>query len=86
MKAKTTKVGILEGMNLRNSYLLCEKSRKFECDVKIRKIDQDIDIDGKSIFEVCLLAAIYGTELEIKTEGKDEEKAINKITQFIEGN
>ena len=40
--------------------------------------------DGKSILSVLLLAASRGTCLIIKTDGDDEERALNALVELVE--
>ncbi|MBI1765812.1 MAG: HPr family phosphocarrier protein [Acidobacteria bacterium] len=41
--------------------------------------------DAKSIFNVLLLAAAQGTELEVVTEGEDEAAALEALCALIAG-
>ena len=41
-------------------------------------------MDGKSILGILLLAAVQGAEIEIQTEGDDEEAAILALCALVE--
>ncbi|MCL6415223.1 HPr family phosphocarrier protein [Aestuariirhabdus sp. Z084] len=40
-------------------------------------------VDGKSIMSVMLLAASQGTELILRIDGDDEERALEAITELV---
>ena len=50
------------------------------------KIEAEVDgksVDGKSIMSMMMLAASKGTEMTIRCEGADEQKALNAIVAII---
>lgn len=53
----------------------------FKCSVRVRKAEQDVD--GKSIMEMMMLAAVKGSELEIVCEGPDAESCIAALTKLV---
>lgn len=42
-----------------------------------------LEVNGKSILGVMMLAAEYGAELTLRAEGNDEEKAIETMVQLV---
>ncbi|MCP2519941.1 HPr family phosphocarrier protein [Candidatus Aminicenantes bacterium AC-335-B20] len=50
---------------------------------KVRIIKNDDEIDGKSILGILTLAATQGTEIILRVEGEDEEKAIQALENLI---
>jgi len=42
-------------------------------------------MDGKSILGILLLAASWGTTLEITASGEDEEEAVRALVALVEG-
>ena len=58
--------------------------------VKKFKSDVFLDVDGKeikcsSIINLLLAAIKKGTVVELKVAGEDEEEAMARITEFLEG-
>lgn len=47
------------------------------------RADTEQQADGKSILSVLLLAASRGTELIIRAEGDDEERAANALAELV---
>ena len=70
------------GLHARAAAKFVATSGRFESSVRVIKGSQEID--GKSIMAVMMLAASKGTELELKTEGKDELEAFNTIKALID--
>ena len=70
-----------QGLHARPARLLWEKARSFQADVRIVK--GELDVDGKSIFDIMTLDASRGTELIVRARGVDAEEAIMALTQLI---
>ncbi|AKH68855.1 phosphotransferase system HPr (HPr) family protein [Spongiibacter sp. IMCC21906] len=50
------------------------------------KVEAEVDgrsVDGKSIMAVMMLAATKGSDITIRCDGADEQKALNAITDII---
>ena len=54
----------------------------FDCDVTVSSGENSVD--GKSIMQMSMLAATYGTKLKIKAEGDDAEKALIALRRLVE--
>ncbi len=72
------------GLHARPAALFVKTAARFVSSIKVMK--NDTEIDGKSIMGLMMLAAESGSKLIIKTEGADEEEAINEIIKLIEAN
>lgn len=46
--------------------------------------DGDQTVDGKSIMQMSMLAAICGTTLHLRAEGKDANEAIEALRDLVE--
>jgi len=77
MLRKTIKVINKLGLHARPSSLLVKTAIKFRSDLKI--IKDDMEVNGKSIMGVMMLAAECGSELTIVLDGIDEEEAFQHI-------
>lgn len=69
------------GLHARAAGKLVETTSRFASDVTIEKDGRNVD--GKSIMAMMMLAAGKGTDITIKTNGEDEEDAINAIIALI---
>jgi len=56
---------------------------KYDADVTLQK--DWIEVNGKSIMGVLMLAAECGSEITIRIEGKDEEGALHNLQDLLEG-
>ena len=69
------------GLHARAASKLVSTASSFQSKILISK-DEKI-IDGKSIMAVLMLAATKGTDIEIIADGKDEEAALQAISDLI---
>jgi phosphocarrier protein HPr len=72
------------GLHARAAARLVQCAAKFTSTVELERQDTGQTVDGKSILSVLLLAASSGTRLIIKTDGADEERAMDAIAELIE--
>lgn len=70
------------GLHLRAAALLVKTASAFESSVHVRK--DDMEVDAKSIMGVLGLEASEGTEILIRIDGSDEDKAMRIIVGLIE--
>ncbi len=69
------------GLHARAAVKLVNLANRFEASVKIQK--DGSEIDGKSILGILTLAAVQGSEIILKVEGRDEEMAMQAILTLI---
>jgi phosphocarrier protein len=62
--------------------MLVKTANKFRSEFHI--IKGDMMVNGKSIMGVMMLAAEFGSELELVLEGADSEYALETIVRLIE--
>jgi phosphocarrier protein HPr len=67
------------GLHARAAAKLVRIAARFDSSIKIRKIDDSVIADAKSILSVLMLAASHGTSLVIDFEGSDEVEAMEQI-------
>jgi phosphocarrier protein HPr len=60
-----------------------ERACEFECEISVRRVDQNEPVDGKSIMQMLMLAGTCGTEIEITCTGGDEEAAIAALSELV---
>ena len=71
-----------EGLHMRPAMQFVDIATLFECDITVS--NDETSVDGKSIMQMSMLAAICGTQLTIKTEGDDAQKALDALRQLVE--
>lgn len=69
------------GMHARPAALFVKTSSKFQSKIWVRK--DDLEVNGKSIMGVMMLAAEPGSSLIIKADGPDEQEALEALAKLI---
>ena len=82
VEAKVT-VRNKQGLHARPSSVLAQTAIGFP-DTTIRLRKGALDVDAKSIMELVLLEAHFGTELELKAEGPQAREAVAAIQALFE--
>ena len=70
------------GLHARAAAQLVKIANEFAAEVTLVK--DDVEVNGKSIMGILLLAAPQGTDLEVRVEGPDEEAAMAAVARLIE--
>jgi phosphocarrier protein HPr len=70
------------GLHARAAALLVKTANRFASDVAIEK--DGVEVNGKSIMGILMLAASKGSKITLKVEGKDEVRAMQTLGQLIE--
>ncbi|MEE4253301.1 MAG: HPr family phosphocarrier protein [Desulfuromusa sp.] len=70
------------GLHARAAAQLVQTANKFNSEVVL--IKDDIEVNGKSIMGILLLAAPQGTDISVTVHGADEEQAMKVIAELIE--
>ncbi len=70
------------GLHARAAALLVKTANHFASEVTIEK--DGIEVNGKSIMGILMLAASKGTRITLKAEGEDAREAIRTLGQLIE--
>jgi phosphotransferase system HPr (HPr) family protein len=84
MKERSVTISNRLGLHARAAARLIRRASQFNSSVQLLREDTGETADGKSILSVLLLAAPRGTSLIIKTEGDDEERAIDALVELVE--
>ena len=71
------------GLHARASAKLTKLAGSFPCDVWMSRGDRRIN--AKSIMGVMMLAAGLGAEVEIETDGAQEQEAMDALLALIDG-
>ena len=71
------------GLHARPSVILTNTCEKYKSDIRIKK--GKLEVSGKSIMGVIMLAAPYNSELVFIVDGIDEKSAMLEIMNLFEG-
>jgi phosphocarrier protein HPr len=71
------------GLHARPSAAFVELASGFESDITIKK--GNVEINGKSIMGLLMLAAEKGSTVTLKVKGKDETEASEVLGKFLNG-
>ena len=78
----TSRINNKLGLHARASAKLTKLAGGFRCAVHISRNGRRVN--AKSIMGVMMLAAGIGTEVEIETEGEDEQQAMHALVALID--
>ena len=84
MLETTAKIRNQLGLHARAAAQLVRLASSFKSSVKLRRTDNAVVADAKSILSVLTLAAAKGTEVNIEVEGADESDAMRAIVEIFE--
>ncbi len=74
------------GLHARAAAQLVRLASGFKSRIKLRRIDNAVIADAKSILSVLTLAASKGTRLKLEVEGEDEQEALQAVEEiFVNG-
>jgi len=84
MIEETIKIQNKYGLHARPAAHLVKVAGQFQADIKL--IKDGLEVNGKSIMGVMMLAAEPGSEVTFQINGPDEEDAMKTIKELIELN
>lgn len=70
------------GLHARASALFVKTATQFKSDVKVDR--EGIEVNGKSIMGIMMLAAAKGSVISLKVAGDDENEAFKALGELIE--
>jgi len=70
------------GLHARPANLFVQTTSQFDADVTV--IKNGLEVNGKSIMGIMMLAAEQGSEISVKADGIDEEELVEAIIKLIE--
>lgn len=69
------------GLHARASALFVKTASQFKSEIKVLR--EGVEVNGKSIMGIMMLAAAKGTQIELKVAGVDEVEAFQKLGELI---
>jgi phosphotransferase system HPr (HPr) family protein len=71
-----------DGLHMRPAMQFVDLASQFTC--KIQVSNADMEVDGKSIMQMSMLAATCGTRLTLRASGADAGKALEALRDLVE--
>ncbi len=82
MKQQTYVIKNRLGLHARAAAVLVQTAGRFKSEVQLEK--DGLEVNGKSIMGVLMLAAPKGSEVTVSVTGEDESEAMTAIEALIE--
>ena len=82
MTERTVTISNKNGLHARPAAEIVKMAAKFQSDILL--VRDDLEVNGKSIMGVMMLAAEYGSSLLLRADGPDETEAVGAIAKLIE--
>lgn len=82
---RRARVSNRQGIHARPSALIVQTANKFSSEIRIDNPAAGTSANAKSMMDVMMLVAPFGTDLTIHAEGADAELAVQALVRTIEG-
>ena len=69
------------GLHARASALFVKTAIRFEAEIRVER--EGVEVNGKSIMGIMMLAAAKGSTITLKVEGQDEAEAMTELGALI---
>jgi phosphocarrier protein HPr len=81
MMERTVEIVNKNGLHARPAAEIVKLSAKFKADITI--VRDELEVNGKSIMGVMMLAAEFGSNILVRATGPDAEQAVNAIAELV---
>ncbi|MDQ2931036.1 MAG: HPr family phosphocarrier protein [Gemmatimonadota bacterium] len=81
MMERTVEIVNKNGLHARPAAEIVKLSSKFRSEITI--VRDDLEVNGKSIMGVMMLAAEFGSNILVRANGDDAEQALNAIANLV---
>lgn len=81
MLQETTTIVNKLGLHARAAAKFVTHASKFDAEINVKR--NNLDVNGKSIMGVMMLAAAKGAEIELVIDGADEKQAMQSLLELI---
>ena len=71
------------GLHARACALLVKTAARFRSQILVSR--DDLEVNGKSIMGVMMLAAEEGSTIRVRADGPDEDAAVAAISELVNG-
>ena len=81
MPERTVQIVNKNGLHARPAAEIVKLAAKFQSEITVVK--DDLDVNGKSIMGVMMLAAEHGSNITFRAEGDDAEQALDALATLV---
>ena len=81
MAERSVQIANRNGLHARPAAEIVRTAARFKSEITIAR--DDLEVNGKSIMGVMMLAAEFGVTLVVKADGPDADEAVNSLAQVI---
>ena len=81
MTERTVEIVNRNGLHARPAAEIVKLSSKFQAEITM--VRDDLEVNGKSIMGVMMLAAEFGSTLLVRANGPDAEQAVSAIAALV---
>ena len=81
MPERTVQIVNRNGLHARPAAEIVKLAAKFKSEITVVK--DDLDVNGKSIMGVMMLAAEHGSSITFRAEGPDAEQALDALATLV---
>jgi phosphocarrier protein len=81
MPERTVQIVNKNGLHARPAAEIVKLAARFQSDITIMK--DDLDVNGKSIMGVMMLAAEHGSSITFRAEGPDADQALDALATLV---
>ena len=79
---RTVRIGNRFGLHARPAAEFVKAAARFDAEILVRK--EDLEVNGKSIMGMMMLAAEFGSEIVIRATGADAEAAVQQLVGLVD--
>ena len=81
MAERSVQIVNRNGLHARPAAEIVKAAARFKSEITI--VRDDLEVNGKSIMGVMMLAAEFGADIVVRASGPDAEQAVGAIEQLI---
>ncbi len=78
---RTVRISNKYGLHARPAAEFVKLANRFQSDIWVKK--EEMQVNGKSIMGVMMLAAEFGSEITIRASGEDAESALAALAELV---
>jgi phosphocarrier protein len=81
MPERTVQITNRNGLHARPAAEIVKLAARFRSEITVAK--DDLDVNGKSIMGVMMLAAEHGSSITLRAEGPDADQALDALATLV---
>jgi phosphocarrier protein len=78
---RTVQIMNRQGLHARPAAEIVKLAARYKSDITLQR--DDLEVNGKSIMGVMMLAAEYGSSLQLRASGADAQQAVEALAELI---